>query len=58
MSPPAYLSLSEKGIRSHMCKGISFASAGSGLMDSTGRVLVHTHARTHGTRPCLTTERS
>jgi hypothetical protein len=44
MSPPAYLSLSEKGIRSHMCKGISFASAGSGLMDSTGRVLVHTHA--------------
>jgi len=38
-SPPAYLSLSEKGIRSHMCKGISFASAGSGLMDSTGRVL-------------------
>ncbi|XP_066328206.1 GDSL esterase/lipase At1g29660-like [Miscanthus floridulus] len=39
MSPPAYLSLSEKAIRSQMYKGISFASGGSGLADGTGRSL-------------------
>ncbi|KAG2652935.1 GDSL esterase/lipase At4g16230-like [Panicum virgatum] len=38
-SPPAYLSLTEKTIRSQMYKGVNFASGGSGLADSTGRFL-------------------
>ncbi|CAL5018811.1 unnamed protein product [Urochloa decumbens] len=39
-SPPAYLSLAtEKAVRSHMYRGINFASGGSGLSDGTGRAL-------------------
>ncbi|CAN6280442.1 unnamed protein product [Urochloa humidicola] len=39
-SPPAYHSLTtEKAIRSHMYRGINFASGGSGLSDGTGRSL-------------------
>jgi hypothetical protein len=40
MSPPAYLSLSEKALKSQMYKGINFASGGSGLADGTGKSLV------------------
>ncbi|KAJ1280361.1 hypothetical protein BS78_04G226300 [Paspalum vaginatum] len=39
MSPPAYLSLTEKVIRSQMHKGINFGSAGSGVFRNTGRSL-------------------
>ncbi|KAI4981048.1 GDSL esterase/lipase At2g04570-like [Hordeum vulgare subsp. vulgare] len=40
LSPPAYLSLTRRTIRSQMFKGLNFASAGSGLGDSTGRLVV------------------
>ncbi|CAN6253845.1 unnamed protein product [Urochloa humidicola] len=39
-SPPAFHSLTtEKALRSHMYRGINFASGGSGLSDGTGRAL-------------------
>lgn len=41
MSPPAYLSLTGRTLRSQMYKGINFASGGSGLGDETGRLLVN-----------------
>jgi len=39
MSPPAFLSLTGRTIRSQMFKGINFASGGSGLGDHTGRLV-------------------
>ncbi|XP_037447732.1 GDSL esterase/lipase At1g29660-like [Triticum dicoccoides] len=40
LSPPAYLSLNRRTVRSQMFKGLNFASAGSGLGDHTGRSVV------------------
>ncbi|KAF8765420.1 hypothetical protein HU200_008565 [Digitaria exilis] len=40
-SPPAYLSLTERTLRSQMHKGINFASGGSGFADTTGSRLVN-----------------
>jgi hypothetical protein len=40
MSPPAYLSLTGKALRSQVYEGINFASGVSGLADTTGRLLV------------------
>ncbi|MQM17807.1 hypothetical protein Taro_050786 [Colocasia esculenta] len=42
-SPPAFFSLSQSQLRTSICKGINFASGGSGILASTGTSLVSTH---------------